>query len=168
MTPPTAETGEGGEGLHLRPLTRESTKLQTLPTLPPTRTRNARRPRVNDADQPRRGTTAATAVAHETRSSVPPDKSAERGDQDDLARSVQRWAEQLGIGQKAVLTTHETADLLRISERSVRQGIYDGTIPCVRLGRRVLVPVPVLLDALLRNGPSRASVASDGQRPSIR
>ena len=39
--------------------------------------------------------------------------------------------------------------MLRISERSVRQGIYDGTIPCVRLGRRVLIPVPTLLAYLL-------------------
>lgn len=72
------------------------------------------------------------------------------GPEDDL--QLDRWADMLGIGSKAVLTTAETAVVLRVSERSVREGIKDGAIPCIRLGRRVLVPVPMLLSSLLR-GP---------------
>lgn len=70
---------------------------------------------------------------------------------DDLR--LEQWADMLGIGAKAVLTTRETASVLRVSEKSVRGGIKEGTIPCVRLGRRLLVPVPMLLSCLLR-GPT--------------
>ena len=70
---------------------------------------------------------------------------------DDLR--LDQWADMLGIGSKAVLTTRETASVLRVSEKSVREGIKEGTIPCVRIGRRVLVPVPMLLSSLLR-GPT--------------
>ncbi len=66
---------------------------------------------------------------------------------------LERWADMLGIGGKAVLTARETASVLRVSEKSVREGIKEGTIPCVRIGRRVLVPVPMLLSSLLR-GPT--------------
>ncbi len=71
---------------------------------------------------------------------------------------LDQWADMLGIGSKAVLTTHEAAAVLRVSEKSVREGIKDGTIPCVRLGRRLLVPVPMLLSSLLR-GPTATEAA---------
>lgn len=70
---------------------------------------------------------------------------------DDLR--LDQWADMLGIGSKAVLTTSETASVLRVSEKSVREGIKEGSIPCIRLGRRLLVPVPMLLSSLLR-GPT--------------
>lgn len=70
---------------------------------------------------------------------------------DDLR--LDQWAEMLGIGNKAVLTTRETASVLRVSEKSVREGIKEGSIPCIRLGRRLLIPVPMLLSSLLR-GPN--------------
>lgn len=66
---------------------------------------------------------------------------------------LDQWADMLGIGKKAVLTTSETATMLRVSEKSVREGIKEGSIPCIRLGRRLLVPVPMLLSSLLR-GPN--------------
>jgi excisionase family DNA binding protein len=62
---------------------------------------------------------------------------------------VEAWARQLGLEGTALLTTHEAAPLLRMCERSVRQGITDGQIPHVRLGRRVFIPVPRLLAMLL-------------------
>jgi excisionase family DNA binding protein len=52
-----------------------------------------------------------------------------------------------------LLTTEEAASLLRICERSVRQGIKDGQIPHVRLGRRLFIPVPKLLAMLLEGDP---------------
>lgn len=62
--------------------------------------------------------------------------------------SLEEWMEWLGLQGKAVLTIAETAALLRICERSVREGIKAGWIPHVRLGRRVLVPVPRLVAML--------------------
>lgn len=70
--------------------------------------------------------------------------------------SVQAWAETIGLAGKAVLSTDEAAEVLQISERSVRQGIKDGTIPVMRLGRRVLIPVPRLLEMLI-NEPEAAA-----------
>lgn len=40
----------------------------------------------------------------------------------------------------ALLTTDEAAPLLRICERSVRQGLNEGRITHVRVGRRLLNP----------------------------
>ena len=68
---------------------------------------------------------------------------------DDAGPTVQAWARQLGLQGTALLTTFEAAPLLRICERSVRQGIKDGQIPHVRLGRRLFIPVPRLLAMLL-------------------
>ena len=67
----------------------------------------------------------------------------------DSSFGFERWASMLGIGEKAVLTTTETASVLRVSEKSVREGIKIGAIPCIRLGRRILVPVPTLLPSLI-------------------
>lgn len=69
--------------------------------------------------------------------------------QDQEPVSLEQWAEQLGISGKAVLTAAEAASVLRISERSVREMMKAGTVPSLRLGRRLLVPVPMLLRSLL-------------------
>jgi len=68
--------------------------------------------------------------------------------------TLDRWADMLGIGSKAVLTTVEAASILRISEKSVRGGIQHGSIPYLRLGRRILIPVPMLLSSLLVGAPN--------------
>ena len=73
-----------------------------------------------------------------------------------VSATVEEWTEQLGLRGKAVLTTVETATLLRICERSVREGIKAGWIPHVRLGRRVLVPVPRLVAMLAEPTDERA------------
>ena len=65
--------------------------------------------------------------------------------------SIEDWAAQLGLAETAVLTTPEAAELLRVSERMMRDLIKDGTVPSVRLGRRVLIPVPALLRTLVSN-----------------
>jgi len=69
---------------------------------------------------------------------------------EEIGVSLEEWASQLGLADKAVLTTKEAADVLRVSERSLRDGIRDGTVPSLRLGRRLLVPVPMLLRSLLK------------------
>lgn len=43
--------------------------------------------------------------------------------------------------EKLAYTLRETAQVLSIGERSVRRRINDGTIPSVRIGGRILVPV---------------------------
>lgn len=63
--------------------------------------------------------------------------------------SLEEWANQLGLASKAVLTTKEAAEVLRVSERSVRDMMKAGTVPSLRLGRRLFVPVPMLLRSLL-------------------
>lgn len=51
--------------------------------------------------------------------------------------SPDRRAGELGIDP--LLTTAETAEILRVSLRSVRRWIADGNLPVVRLGRKVLI-----------------------------
>lgn len=63
--------------------------------------------------------------------------------------SLEQWADQLGISGKAVLTVSEAAAVLRVSERSLRDMMKAGTVPSLRLGRRLVVPVPMLLRSLL-------------------
>lgn len=63
--------------------------------------------------------------------------------------TLDQWAKFLGLKNKTVLTTKETARVLRISERHVRHQIKAGTIPSVRFGRRLLVPVPMLILSLV-------------------
>lgn len=70
---------------------------------------------------------------------------------------VDEWTDRFGLHGKAVLTTVETAALLRICERSVREGIKEGWIPHVRLGRRVFVPVPRLVAMLAEPDDERRS-----------
>jgi len=65
-----------------------------------------------------------------------------------MTASIQEWSEHFGLGEKAVLTLNEAAIVLRICERSLREGIKNGSIPHIRLGRRILVPVPRLVEML--------------------
>lgn len=51
-------------------------------------------------------------------------------------------------GQPLTLTVCETAELLRLSRNKTYDLIRAGAIPCLRLGRRLLVP-RVALDRLL-------------------
>ncbi len=67
-----------------------------------------------------------------------------------VVSSAEDWANRLGFGGHAVLTIVETAKVLRVCERSVRIGIKKGTIPHVRVGRRVLISVPQLVEMLAR------------------
>ena len=75
---------------------------------------------------------------------------------DALDLTVEQWAEQLGLRERAVLTTSETAELLRLSERKTGELIKDGTIPSIRYGHRVRVPVPALLRQMLEETNSAA------------
>lgn len=56
-----------------------------------------------------------------------------------IATPITTWA-QLRTTDREVLNRTEAARLLDIDERTLAKGIEDGTIPSVRLGRRVLIP----------------------------
>lgn len=56
-----------------------------------------------------------------------------------IAPAITTWAE-LFTTDREVLNRAEVARLLAIDPRTVDHGIDDGTIPAVRIGRRVLIP----------------------------
>jgi excisionase family DNA binding protein len=56
-----------------------------------------------------------------------------------IATPVTTWAE-LRSCDREVLNRAEVAALLTLDPRTVDQAIEDGTIPAVRIGRRVLIP----------------------------
>jgi excisionase family DNA binding protein len=51
----------------------------------------------------------------------------------------------LTASNKVAITRREAADALHVDPRTITAGIQDGSIPSVRLGRRVLIPrIPFL------------------------
>ena len=56
-----------------------------------------------------------------------------------IAAPITTWAA-LRTADREVLNRAEVAALLAIDPRTVDQAISDGTIPAVRVGRRVLIP----------------------------
>lgn len=56
--------------------------------------------------------------------------------------------ETLAKSKKAALTRNEVAELFGCDPRTVSQGIKDGTIPAIQLGRRVVIPRELLLAML--------------------
>jgi len=61
-----------------------------------------------------------------------------------------------GAAEKAVpeiLTVEEAAKRLRIGLNSAFTGVKSGTIPVIRIGRRLLVPRPALKALLVAGAP---------------
>ena len=56
-----------------------------------------------------------------------------------IAAPITSWAE-LRDTDREVLNRAEVAALLGVDARTVDRAIDDGTIPAVRLGRRILIP----------------------------
>ena len=53
---------------------------------------------------------------------------------------------------RPALSINETAELLGVSAWLVKQAVRDGSLPCRRLGRRVLIPRALLDDWLNGDG----------------
>ncbi|WP_448629545.1 helix-turn-helix domain-containing protein [Cellulomonas soli] len=64
-----------------------------------------------------------------------------------IARPITTWAE-LWASDRQVLNRVEVAALLGIDARTVTSGVESGSIPGLRIGRRILIPRQPLLDAL--------------------
>jgi|COG998Drversion2_1049125.scaffolds.fasta_scaffold67497_2 excisionase family DNA binding protein len=52
------------------------------------------------------------------------------------------------LRDEVVLTIEEVADLLRLGRTTTYEAVRRGEIPARRLGHRILVPVPALLEWL--------------------
>lgn len=65
-----------------------------------------------------------------------------------LAPSEEKTIEGASDGDRATLSVAETALLLGVSPWLVQQEVRRGNLPCVRLGRRILIPRARLMDWL--------------------
>jgi excisionase family DNA binding protein len=85
-------------------------------------------------------------------------------DADDL-RAVLREIVDDAMGPLAGRTTatvDEIAELLGVARATAFEGVHAGTIPSLRIGRRILVPLPAIAAALLgvqTNGEVNATTA---------
>lgn len=68
--------------------------------------------------------------------------------------------------ERPALSVAETAELLGISRWLVQQAVRDGSLPSVRVGRRILIP-KVQLDALLAGQSAHASAGDRGQPTAV-
>lgn len=55
-------------------------------------------------------------------------------------------------GEKMILTVKETAQVLGLSRNSVYQGVLTGQIPCLKVGKRILIPRKALEELLASVG----------------
>ena len=65
-----------------------------------------------------------------------------------MIQSTQTAEDNLNPTESLVLTVGETAKLLRLSKTTVYDQIRQGTIPNIRLGKRILVPRAALMRKL--------------------
>jgi excisionase family DNA binding protein len=69
--------------------------------------------------------------------------------------------------ERPTLSVAETADLLGISRWLVQQAVRDGSLPSMRVGRRILIP-KVQLDALLAGAASAPAVGKAADTAVVR
>jgi excisionase family DNA binding protein len=69
--------------------------------------------------------------------------------------------------ERPTLSVAETADLLGISRWLVQQAVRDGSLPSMRVGRRILIP-KVQLDALLAGTGSPPAGGEAADTPVVR
>lgn len=66
------------------------------------------------------------------------------------------------LGSRATISVEEAAELLGIGRTAAYQAARRGQLPTCRLGRRLLVPVPALIELL--NGGALAPLAGRAAR----
>ena len=62
--------------------------------------------------------------------------------------------------ERLVLTVSETAKLLGLSRNSTYQGVLTGEIPCVKVGKRILIPRLALEKMLAEVGNKTGAIPS--------
>ena len=67
--------------------------------------------------------------------------------------------------ERPTLSIAETADLLGISRWLVQQAVHDGSLPSLRVGRRILIPRVRLQAWLDGSGPTAMPAAAQPSRP---
>ncbi len=65
-----------------------------------------------------------------------------------MNQNTQTAEENLNPNESLVLTVGETAKLLRLSKTTVYDQIRQGTIPNIRIGKRILIPRAALMRKL--------------------
>ena len=65
-----------------------------------------------------------------------------------MTQSTQTAEDNVNPKESLVLTVGETAKLLRLSKTTVYDQIRQGTIPNIRMGKRILVPRAALMRKL--------------------
>lgn len=65
-------------------------------------------------------------------------------------------------GERLTLTVEESAAVLGISRASAYEAVHHGEIPCIRIGRRILVP-RIALDRLLSAAGGASGNGENGQ-----
>ena len=69
------------------------------------------------------------------------------------------------MSERPTLSVAETAELLGISRWLVQQAVRDGSLPSLRVGRRILIPRVRLQAWLDGSGPTAVATASPRSRP---
>lgn len=64
------------------------------------------------------------------------------------------------IRDRATITVAEAGEVLTLSRTSIYAAVKNGDVPTIRIGRRLVVPVPVLLRMLGDDGPARVDVTA--------
>ena len=67
--------------------------------------------------------------------------------------------------ERPTLSVAETAELLGISRWLVQQAVRDGSLPSLRVGRRILIPRARLQAWLDGSGPTEVSASAEFSRP---
>jgi excisionase family DNA binding protein len=65
------------------------------------------------------------------------------------------------LRSRATVTVEEAARILGVGRGSAYEAARNGQIPTLRLGRRILVPVPALLKVLGESDESEADVRGE-------
>ena len=66
----------------------------------------------------------------------------------------------MGNNERLTLTVSETAKLLGLSRNSTYQGVLTGEIPCVKVGKRILIPRLALEKMLAEVGNKTGAIPS--------
>lgn len=68
----------------------------------------------------------------------------------------------MALGNDLILSRKEAAQMLRVSAPTLDKAIRAGTVPSIRIGRRILIPLPALR-RMLAGEPIQMPVTDKGK-----